>query len=455
METESSPNLKPSDKEYVDKNIFNLRNPKVNEDGTFEYPNEEVRRLGSTISFGETQESIYAVESLLEIINQAPTDISKDIEEKAFTRTFAIEILNYTLTFENSYNNKPELVKEIVKSITERRLKFDRDISFPNFPTPTDFHYREREITEIFFERIVDLIPDKQIQEKIFSCLVVGTGLRDFNIAVREHDLMIQMLKKAATEYNDLDLFENYINILSKREDSFDYTNEYDYRAQYNIDAIYSSIFSLYPELPIEMRTKVNKELLEKIIHNAKHHPDEKIRYRHISALSTFIDKKGTVDEYYLDEHLDYEIEILNTLVNIIKKQSSEISMDEIPYYKPVYISYKTVLKMLDIYTEGVRNNLNNFYQKAQEKYEEEYIEALNTVVNNIPENEHVKAQILSSLNKFINIEALNDPKHPLLIPAKSFLSNYYSNIRNDDLIEPNPKKVKVILQNVKRSKNN
>jgi hypothetical protein len=441
MEKENKSEINQTDKEYIDRIISNLKSPETNPKGKLKYPNNTVGQLVSTISFGETPESIYAVESLLEIINDTPLDPTEDDEKKAFGRTIAIAALIETFDFKNTYTDKPQLIEEIVNTITERRLKFDKDISFPDFPIPTNFYYREREIIETFFDRATELIRDSKIQEKIFSCLVDGTGIKDDSLAVKEHELIIHMLKKAATEREDLDLFEKYINILSEREDCFDPTDEYDYHAQYNMIDIYSTIFSLYPELPIKTRKKVNNDLLKKIINTVKNHPDDGIRHRYISPLDKFIEKKGTTDPDYLDEQLELEIEIQKTLVNIIENQVSEIHEKEVPYYTSIFSAYMTLLKILNVYTEGVRANPINFYQVAQKKYGQEYKKAFNTVTNNIPKNERVKAHILNSLNKFINLEVLNDPNHPLLNESKSFLLKYYG--PQENRIEPALKKAK------------
>ena len=102
--------ISSDDKNFIDRCIHDLVS---DEEKVDRYAH---LKLGHIMTWGEEEESIYALDSLIGIIDKAPYDINYDNNLKILQRIGAIDAISYA--YSQSFHRKPEISKRIIQSFT-------------------------------------------------------------------------------------------------------------------------------------------------------------------------------------------------------------------------------------------------------------------------------------------------------------------------------------------------
>lgn len=381
-----------------------------------------VEALSNRMSYGPEMESIYTLRSLLDIIDTAPESFKDDTEKEAYLRLGALKAVKRS--YEQGLYKDPELNEIIINTLLRRRSKYDKRVRYTT--NRQDSHPMcSLEVWQInkFFELIVENEKDPQNLLNIFDCLVEESGIADFLIADKENELMVQMLNNAKRKP---DLFLGYLDILQKREERLEYTVKPDYRAQCVICKLYSHIFMKFPQLDHEVRKEIEERVFDRIIETVQEHPDDAIRAQYISPLQNLLATSlpRTKQEDLSQQQERMELNILKTLTEVVREEPSK---ERGFRYTAHYSAWKTLADMMEIYSKGVINSWKALLS-MQENYSEEYEEAFLALTNNLPKEAPFRQESLKSLKRFLNIEILDNPKHPFSESGREFLVDHYSN---------------------------
>lgn len=412
------------EKTYIDKYLLMLNPPGMSPNDFYDNYIED--NLAQLIIYGKEEKARYIIEPLIDIVNQAPEDINQDTDSNAIVRTRALRILKETYSVTH-----PSLGEASIDSLIARRLKFDKDAPY-TASSDEEQSYKRAEIYEIrdFFRKIVhDTYSDKTTLKKVFYGLTAGNGLADFNQSVEESQMIKHILIRSGNFHNSFDLFQDYIDILTEREDNLKYDDESDYPALHSITCTYETILSLDQYPHYKEMSEINRTLFTRIINNIKNNPDNRIRNEYFWPLESIIKREDQQNENWRKQQLEMEREILKTLSSTSKEPFSEVEFHEI-IHTVAYNSANILLQMLEKHTsEGIYKTKE--YQNMPQDYKDEYKNAFNIVMETILNNDVLKSDklgLLDKVEKIIGLKLLNNPNHPFLLEGRRFLHEYYKN---------------------------